>query len=585
MALSPKRLAKPFLYALAVWHVFLLGYNFVDIHFYADTQRHMTYDIMYAWQSLDVVLKMGLESLLAPTIGMALGLAGYGYVFHSIIRRELSRPERENPHLKSVTQIGKEACLVLLFIAITIVSIRGGFQLKPLGVRHAFTSDNEALGNLSLNGIYTSFQALYERLQSKERLDRMSDEDIAALTPAAAEIVSPDAEVIDPDYPLYRRYPKPGESRKKMNVVLFIMESWTAKFTKSLGGGISAAPYFDDLTKEGLLLDSCFANGQRTFEGVLASVGSFPTWNYMIIGKSGLTYQTRLQPAAALFKKLGYETLFIHGGKKGSMGLNKLLRRMGVDRHFSADDFKQNNMTTDHIWGIYDEYVFKRANKEFSKIDKPFFAVVLSLSSHLPFKLPSKRFEKFTDVESPMKEFLNSFGYSDYALHTFFEAAKKSDYYENTLFVITGDHVAGYFTKDSLYDAYRVPCLFINSKLGLSGVYGKTASQYDLLPTVIDLLDIQLPFTAWGKSILQGGDRTTILPRGDMQVYVKNNHMLLAGRKKIYGLYDYLANPAENLGEGGAIDARALHKSMLDYIDLSEQLILKNRVTPPIKAE
>ena len=62
-----------------------------------------------------------------------------------------------------------------------------------------------------------------------------------------------------------------------------------------------------------------------------------------------------------------------------------------------------------------------------------FFTSLFSLSSHDPFILPKKHHNKFPKGNLPIQE---TIGYTDYALKKFFEAASKTTWFENTIFII-----------------------------------------------------------------------------------------------------------------------------------------------------
>lgn len=584
---AARRIIVPLLWALLLWQIGLLGYQFVDVHFYADTQRRLSYDILYAWQSVGVVTKMGFSGFLADTLAMLVALALYALAYRrwvmAPVRRRMEQDlPRINPMAALFSGWQREVGGFVLLALVTVIFIRGGFQLKPLGVSHAFLSANEAMGNLSLNGVFTTFQALYDfsrtgggvaanvDLTPKERADTLKT------------IIGPDEELLNQNYPLYRRFAHPDSRAKGMNVVLIIMESWTAKYLAAYGGKTSGGPFFDKLADESLLLDNCFANAQRTFEGTLAVMGSFPTWNPIIAGGGGLSFQTRLKPIGSVFAAMDYDTLFIHGGEADSMGFHKLIRRLGFSRHISLDDFPRSRKTYDGIWGVYDEAMFERANLEYSRMKQPFFSVIMSLSSHLPFRLPSGDFDKYSRFPSPKSDFLNSMGYSDYALSRFFELAKKSDYYDNTLFVITADHTARYFANHNMRESYQIPCLFHAPRVGLTGRLDTLASQFDLIPTILDLVGSTEPYTAWGKSIFGLGPRAAILPRDSQsRVYVSGGYMLLADMRKVYGLYSMATGAPVKQDEEGARIAEKLHWWMRAHIGISEEMIMGNRITPP----
>ncbi|MDH5638646.1 MAG: LTA synthase family protein [Nitrospinota bacterium] len=582
------KLMAPLLYVLLFWQVGLLVYQFIDVHFYADTQRRLSYDILYAWQSVGVVTKMGFSGFMADTLAMIVALFVYTVAFRrwviTPVRKVMAEATRgeatgpDNIRAGWLTEIGAFLAVAL----VTVIAVRGGFQFKPLGVSHAFMSANEAMGNLSLNGVFTTYQALYDfsregggvaanvSLTDKEKSDTLQI------------IVGTDEAPVDQEYPLFRRFSEPDGRARGMNVVLVIMESWTAKYLGAYGGSVSGGPFFDKLAQESLLLTNCFANAQRTFEGFLAVVGSFPTWNPIIAGGGGLSFQTRLQPIGSVFSAMDYDTLFIHGGEADSMGFHKLVRRLGFSRHISLDDFQRTEQTYDGIWGMYDEAVFERANQEYSHMKEPFFSVIMSLSSHLPFRLPSGEFNKYSQFPSPKSDFLNSMGYSDYALSRFFELAKKSDYYDNTLFVITADHTARYFSNHNMRESYQIPCLFHAPKLGLSGRKDTLASQFDLIPTILDLIGSTEPYTAWGKSIFGKGPRATTLPRDSRsRVFVSGGYMLLADMERVYGLYDMATGAAMEPGDNANGVGEKLHWWMRAYIGMSERMIMDNKVAPP----
>ena len=578
--LGARRLASYSLYALLGWQAALLGYQFADVHFYADTQRRLSYDLLYAWQSLDVVMKMGIAGFWKEILVFLAALAGYGTLF---IR--LAVPGERDFALEQASRrpgLAARAFSFALIAAATVIFVRGGFQFKPLGVAHAFESANEAMGNLSLNGVFCTYQSLYDFYHTGGSLaagPRLSPQEEAA---ALEMITGPGAVAPDPKYPLFRPHAFGPGRGKGMNVVMIIMESWTGKFLKSLGGEVSGGPFFDQLAQESLLLDNCFANAQRTFEGVLAVTGSFPTWNPMITGSGGLSFQTRLRPIGSVFEAMGYRTLFIHAGEADSMGFSKLVRRLGFTRHISMNDFAKTPQNYDGIWGIYDEPAFQRANEEFGRMEEPFFSVVLSLSSHLPFRLPSAEFARYNQYPEPMSDFLNSMGYSDHALSRFFELAKKSKYYENTLFVVTADHTARYFSSHTMRESYLIPCLFHSPKLGLAGRLDVQASQYDLIPTILDIIGAQEPFTAWGRSVFAPGPRAAALPRDSRsRVFVSDGRMLAATDDKVFGMYGMATGERVTLEGDEKALAEELHKKMKLYIGASERIIMENRVSPP----
>ncbi|MFQ5431484.1 MAG: LTA synthase family protein [Nitrospinota bacterium] len=570
--------------ALLLWYLGLLLYLFIDIHYYAFSQRHITFEIGNTWRDMDVIVKLGIKEFFADIVGLVVFLTVFTIIFRKASRklvRRLSVPGRMRED--SVKMFTVDSAALIAAVALSVVFIRGGLQMKPLGVKNAFPGDKVTLGALSLNGLYTTFNTLYKSYKGQDPaafLDTLTLAD--GKTDFAKILTSPGGEKSTPDYPLFRRYRYYKSEKRELNVVLFIMESWSAKHIKSLGGKLSAAPNFDKLAKEGLLLTEFFANGQRSMEGMAAILGSIPVWKGMILGQGGLLMQTRMEPIPSALRKEGYETLFFHGARPGSMGFGSLVKRLGFNRHISMEDFDVNEKTYDSVWGIYDENVFLRANETFNKTKDKFFAVIYSLTSHSPYSIPSEKFRKF-DNSQPYADFLNSMIYSDYALGRFFEEAKKSDYFKNTIFIVTGDHAEGRSTSDNLYEGHRVPLLIYAPGIVKAGTIGRASSQLDIAPTILDLLKSNAPFTSWGKSIFDESKKPILLSRGDMMVFVDGGRMLLTDLESSFGLYDYRNDPDKNLLETGG-NAKDVSQKMLkrlhNYLSFSYRLITENRIRP-----
>ena len=122
-------------------------------------------------------------------------------------------------------------------------------------------------------------------------------------------------------------------------------------------------------------------------------------------------------------------------------------------KYFGLNEYPDKSDFDGH-WGIYDEpYLLYCANK-LNEFKKPFIATIFTLSSHQPYPVPEKyknRFNKGTH------QIHNSVAYTDNALLEFFSTMKKMDWYNNTLFFITADHVHSYVekNKNDFVDFYR----------------------------------------------------------------------------------------------------------------------------------
>lgn len=93
-------------------------------------------------------------------------------------------------------------------------------------------------------------------------------------------------------------------------------------------------------------------------------------------------------------------------------------------------------------WGASDEDLFNKADEQFTQMakeGKPFFSLVFTSSNHSPFEYPDG---VITQYNEPKQTVENAVKYADYALGQFVEKAKKSPYWDNTVFVVVADHDA-----------------------------------------------------------------------------------------------------------------------------------------------
>ena len=107
--------------------------------------------------------------------------------------------------------------------------------------------------------------------------------------------------------------------------------------------------------------------------------------------------------------------------------------------------------------------------------------------------------------------------YTDYSLRRFFEEAQKQPWYNNTLFIITGDHSGHGLSREyNDYDGwYRIPMMVYDPQNPVGSRSHRIVQHTDLFPTLVDWLGFDDPVVAFGNSVLQQ-------PQRGWQVYYGN---------------------------------------------------------------
>jgi len=285
---------------------------------------------------------------------------------------------------------------------------------------------------------------------------------------------------------------------KKKNVVVLILESFAKEYTK-LGKTISYTPFLDSLMDYSLVFTNAYANGAKSIEGVPAILSSLPSMmenpviNSPYAGNSQSTFANLLKPE-------GYTSAFFHGGINGTMNFDAYARLAGYQNYFGRNEYNNDN-DFDGVWGIWDEEFLQYTITKMNELKPPFHSSIFTLSSHHPYYIPKKHKGKFAKGHLENSE---SIRYADYSLKQFFNSAKKTDWYNNTLFILVADHssISEHPFYSNLVGQKSIPILFFQADNSLKGVNNSSFSQIDILPSALNLMGYNKPFFAYGQSYL-----------------------------------------------------------------------------------
>ena len=411
----------------------------------------------------------------------------------------------------------------------------------PLRWGDAFHSQHLFANHLALNGTYTLAKAAMNTQQGlgNDWLSALPTE--SALRLVREMLLTPRDELLEPDqYALLRRHtPLNRLPVAPRNIVLIMMESFSGEFTGALGNDRGITPEFDKLAARGLLFDRFFSNGTHTHQGMFASVACFPNLpghEYLMQQPEG---QHRFSGLPQLLNDQGFNDLYIYNGHFSWDNQQGFFRNQGMSNFIGRDDFT-DPVFIDPTWGVSDEDMFNRALEELAKMppDKPFYAILQTLSNHTPYALPEELPVEAVTGFGKLDLHLTAQRYSDWALGQFFARAAQSPWFKDTVFAIVGDHGFAITRQLSEIDLlrFRVPLLILGP--GVRETYGAVdhtvATQTDIVPTLVGLLGKPFVHQCWGRNLLSleendpgigvikpsGSDMTVALIHGD-QLLIK----------------------------------------------------------------
>ncbi|MFN0204903.1 MAG: LTA synthase family protein [Planctomycetota bacterium] len=444
----------------------------------------------------------------------------------------------------------------LLLIATIVIGARGGFRGGVLRWGDAFFSQNVYANHMAQNGVFAMFNTL-----SKINIGREESGEWSRLIKPAQAIETlrkatllPGESLVDPEiYPLLRTSPPTTSialKKRPRNVVLVMMESFTARFCGSIGADFGATPEFDKLANEGILFTRAFSAGTHTAQGVFTILCSFPNIPvYETIMKHPMGAQP-FRSLPSILNDAGYETLYLANGLFSWDNMEGFFRNQGMKKFIGRDEYI-NPTFMDPDWGVSDYDVYNRALVEFNTLsggEKPFLGVILTLSNHAPFTLPAV--EGLHEITSGgiQNKRLNGVSYADWALGQFMHSARKAPWFSDTLFIFVGDHGFGIppvLTEVNLLHMH-VPLLFFGPEI--FGVVNErrdvTAGHLDIVPTILGLLGIDTIHQSFGRNLfeLPAGDagRAYVKACGDANVgWIEGNDITISALERPTKLYEF----------------------------------------------
>ena len=440
-------------------------------------------------------------------------------------------------------------CVCLL---LAVVAVRGTLrQGPPLRWGDAFTTDSTFANQLGLNASLSLVDAAKSLLSDHRDNIWKGDLPAAEATVLLRQILltKDDTLVAEDQAAILRDYTPPAAGTLPVrNVVVILMESLAGKHVGALGSKTNITPYFDRLSKEGLLFTRFFSNGTHTHQGMFATLACFPNlpaFEYLMQTPEGSNDFSGLPQ---LLGGRNLDNLYVYNGDFAWDNQSGFFGRQGMSNFIGRFDYK-NPVVFDPTWGVSDQDMFDRAAEELSGRSKPFYAVLQTLSNHTPYALPEKLPVEPVTSEGELNQHLTAMRYSDWALGQFFEKVRKAPFFEETLFVVLGDHGFGggeQLTEMNL-SRFNVPLLLIAP--GIQEKFGArrdtVGTQVDVVPTIMGRLGGTVRHQCWGRDLLNlpAGDSGfgVIKPSGNDQTVaiVSDDRLLVQSKSKALKLYEY----------------------------------------------
>ena len=393
-------------------------------------------------------------------------------------------------------------------------------------------SENVYLNELASNGPYQFVAAFRNNeLDYLEFYASLPPEEASALL--KQEVFEPNATFISKDLFDIRRDIVQTGPEKKLNIILVMVESLSSDYLSFFGNDEHLTPNLDALIDQSLFFSKFYATGTRTTRGLEAVTLSIPpTPGRSIVKRIGR--ETDQWSLGNVLNTKGYQSFFIYGGRSYFDNMGAFFSGNGY-QVMDQGSVPGSEIGFTNAWGMSDGDLYRQAIKVAGKAHsegQPFFLHLMTTSNHRPFTYP----EGQVDIPSGTSR-SGAVKYTDHAIGEFLAAAAKQPWFDDTLFVIVADHQSGSAGKHALpIERYHIPLWIYAPQHIAPRRVDKVASQIDIAPTLLSLLNMSYRSCFFGKNILAmapGQERALIGNYQNLGLFDGNAMAILGLQRKM----------------------------------------------------
>ena len=379
-----------------------------------------------------------------------------------------------------------------VLVGLCILGIRGRMGYNPIKVSQAYYCEDPFLNQLGVNPVFNLLTSTLDDMRKENRELALMDGETAInqvqniLGRNGISNISPIARTVTSE-----------NSVSPRNVVFIFMESMSAKLMQAYGQDKALTPYLDSLYQESLVFNNIYSAGIHTNHGMYSTLYSFPTIMKRNAMKGSVIPVYSGFPT--VLKDNGYYNLFFMTHESQYDNMNAFFRTNGFDEIHAEENYPKEKIA--NHFGVQDDYLYEYALSilnERAKSGQPFFSVLLSISNHPPYVIPSYFHPKSEKIEDQIVE------YADWSIRQFMTEAQKQPWFENTLFVLVGDHGKLVGTPENeMPEAYNHVPLMIYGKDIEPRSINNFGGQIDIAPTLLGMLGISYTQNNFGIDLLK----------------------------------------------------------------------------------
>ncbi|MFC5528778.1 LTA synthase family protein [Cohnella yongneupensis] len=411
-----------------------------------------------------------------------------------------------------------------------------------------------------------------------------ANEELEDPSNVTAEAIANLKKVEDPAVPAYW-----GQAKGK-NVVIIQLEAFQNFLLNAKIDGQEITPNLNQLMKDHFYFPHFY---QQVGQGN-TSDAEFVVNTSFYIPQHGAASQdyggVALPSMPKVLKDNGYQTATFHTNDVQFWNRKELYKALGFDKYYDKSFFGDDDLV---FFGSSDEVLYDKTADELLKMSqngKPFYAQLITMSSHHPFDIPERkiRFKLPERYQNTLVgDYIEAQNYTDYALGKFIDKLKQNGLWDNTVFLIYGDHLGlplytlDHHEKNLMEEIYNrpynfsemlnIPLFIIAPGVTEPKVMPQTGGQVDIFPTVANLLGISLKdHIHFGQDLLN--NTTNLLPERyylPSGSFVNNNGIFVPG----HDYKDGSVYPFDGKQPTGADSTEDEYNRALELLNLSDSYV------------
>jgi len=471
---------------------------------------------------------------------------------------------------------GKRVFEIVLFITLGfafLVGMRGRISHKStIQIGTAYFSNDPFLNQIGLNPVYTFVFSIVKDLGEKDKV-QLVDADIAMAFVSSALGASSDRS--SSFSPISRYENSDGTPPTHANVIFIIMESMGSFKLGQYSGPQNLTPNLNNLISKSLYFDSIYTAGIHTYNGIYSTLFSFPA----LYDQQPLEELLDLSHGgiAQTLKEEGYSTMYFTTHDPQFDNVEGFLRANGYDNVFSEFDYPSEWVQSTN--GVPDHKMFEFAIptlNSFANKGGSFFAVFMTSSDHKPYIIPQN-----IDFEPRSKTIGDQITeYADWSIGQFIKNASAQVWFDNTVFVLIGDHGVNMgHTYDMPLSYHHSPLIIYSpSLLPNPDTLHNLGGQIDVSPTVLGILNIPFENNTMGINLLHHSRPFMYFCTDDKIGCLDNEYYLIVRPGDVETLYRYEMLSTKNYIDEYPDRADRMKQYAYSMMQATQELIDQNKL-------